>query len=394
MREPDLRPHVTPSVLHVITGLTTGGAETMLWKLLAGSAELRSAASVLSLMGRGTLGPRIEALGVPLACAGMRRGLPGPIAMLRARAVARRTPHQLLQGWMYHANLAALALAAGRVPVLWNIRQSFSGFAVERPLTRMVVRACARVSPRAARIVYNSRASAAQHEAIGFDAARRVIIPNGFDTGSFRPDPGAREALRRMLGLAHTALLVGLVARWHPMKNHAGFLAAGAQLAALVPSAHLVLAGQGVTAEKLGSSLQADGLPTRVHFLGEVSEPQQLMAGLDVLCSASAWGEGFPNVVGEAMASGVPCVVTDVGDSAWLVADTGFVVPPSEVDALASALIRMLGLTSDERRTLGERARSRIESAFALPAVAQRYAELYREVGAGTPWSRSESSLA
>ncbi len=378
-------------VVHVITGLATGGAEMSLWRLLAGSAELREHASVISLMDRGIVGPRIEALGVRLSCAGMRRGFPGPIAVARTAAALRHIPHGLVQGWMYHGNLAALTLGKRGVPVLWNIRQSFSGFAVERPLTRVVLRACARLSHHTARIVYNSRASANQHEAIGFDRGRRVIIPNGFDTTAFSPTPVARARLRQELGLGDDVVLIGQVGRLHPMKNHTGLLDAAAQIASTRPSVHWVLAGQGVTANELDFPARWPGLQNRVHFLGEVSEVALLMAALDVLCSASSWGEGFPNVVGEAMSCAVPCVVTDVGDSAWVVGDTGVVVPAGNAAALADAMLRLIDLPPAERRLLGSRARARIEAEFSLSGTTRSYTELYREVVAENCSPKSET---
>ncbi len=372
-----------PVVLHVITGLRTGGAEMMLWKLLSASAELRMAAHVVSLTDAGTVGARIQALGVPVTCVGMRRGFSSLSSWSRLRTLARTVRPTILQGWLYHGNLAAALLRGSRgllrPHLLWNVRGSFVGFGVERPLTRLVIYANAKLSNRPSIIVYNSETSARQHEALGFNPAGRLIISNGFDTLQFRPDPGERERLRARLGLPRDARLIGLIARNHPMKNHQGFLEAAAPVIASDAALHVVLAGAGVPGDAaLARSIERLQLKGRVHPMDEVSNVHELLPGLDVVCSASSWGEGFPNVVGEAMACGVPCIVTDVGDSARVVGDTGLVVPVSDTEALSRAIADLISQPADQLRSLGIRARKRIEDQFSLAAIAAEYAALYR----------------
>ena len=143
--------------------------------------------------------------------------------------LTRESGPDLIQGWMYHGNLmATIASAAshGRVPVLWNIRQTIYDLGRERRLTAVVIRQGARLSRYPAAIVYNSITSAEQHEAIGYRTDKRVILPNGFDCEMFHPDPEARSSLRKELGLPVDSVLIGLIARYHPMKDHAGFLKA------------------------------------------------------------------------------------------------------------------------------------------------------------------------
>jgi glycosyltransferase involved in cell wall biosynthesis len=281
---------------------------------------------------------------------------------------------------MYHGNLAALlARPASRPPVLWNIRQSLTDLGRERPLTALAIRAGARLSPQAARIIYNSRASARQHEAIGYDPRRTVVIPNGFDTARFQPALAARDTLVARLGVGRETIVVGHVARFHPMKNHLGFLRAAAMVVAAVPRTIFVLAGQGVDSSNrsLTSAIARLGLTGKVHLLGALDDVPALMAGLDLLCSPSGWGEGFPNVLGEALAAGVPCVATDVGDSAWIVGGAGLVVPPGDDAALAAALTDLIRAPSEVRKALGVEGRRRVQQEFTLEAIAARYEDLY-----------------
>jgi glycosyltransferase involved in cell wall biosynthesis len=368
-------------VMHVITGLSTGGAETMLLKLLsAASGSMEHV--VVSLGDEGTIGPRIAALGVPVHCLGLRRNAPNPFRALSILPLARRIGPQLIQGWMYHGNLmasmAALALRH-KPPVLWNIRQTVYDLRRERWLTAKFIRLGARLSSRPAAIIYNSQTSATQHESLGYGAEKRVIIPNGFDCQLLRPDEAARKAVRTELGIADDTVLVGLVARYHPMKDHVGFLQAAAMIARSYPQTRFVLAGAGVssTQPELVKAIQQNELWDCVMLLGERSDIPRLNNAFDIGCSASAWGEGFSNSIGEAMACGVPCAVTDVGDSAYIVADTGLVAPPRAPEALAKAIAGLIEIGRSGRQQLGTKARQRIETEFSLPAIVRRYEGLY-----------------
>jgi glycosyltransferase involved in cell wall biosynthesis len=377
-------------VMHVITGLSTGGAETMLLKLLsAASAGMEHV--VVSLGDEGTIGPRIAALGVPVHCLRLQRNVPNPFKALSILPLARRINPQLIQGWMYHGNLmasmAALALrdnaprnsgSRKQVPVIWNIRQTVYDLRIERWLTARFIRLGARLSAGPAAIIYNSQTSAAQHQDLGYRAERRVIIPNGFDYQILRPDEAARKAVRSELGVRDDTILVGLVARYHPMKDHVGFLKAAGMVVRSYPEARFVLAGTGVSSKQpeLAEAIKQNELQNHVILLGERSDIPRLNNAFDIGCSVS-WSEAFSNSIGEAMACGVPCAVTDVGDSAYIVADTGLVSPPRDPQALANAIARLIAMGRSGRQQLGAQARKRIEIEFSLPAIVRRYEYLY-----------------
>jgi glycosyltransferase involved in cell wall biosynthesis len=232
-----------------------------------------------------------------------------------------------------------------------------------------------------ASIINNSFVSAKGHEEVlGYRSGKQIIISNGFDTDVFSPSPQARLRLRSELGLSSDALLIGLVARFHPVKDHSGFLRAARLIQLECPHVHFVLAGQGVTDTNrdLRQIVAELPVPAHAHLLGEFPDVSPLLCGLDVVVLSSA-SEGFPNVIGEAMSCGVPCVVTNVGDSALLVGETGFVVPARDPEALAQALRTMAQLDHAERNRLGTLARQRIINNFSLDAIAQKYERLYEE---------------
>jgi glycosyltransferase involved in cell wall biosynthesis len=369
-------------VAHVVPDLALGGTETALVRLLENLDRTRFASLVITLRDGGALVERARRSADDVVSLHMGSRLPSPLVLARLRGVLRAFVPDVVQGWLYHGNLAAWAgarLARTRPALVWNVRQSLADVAHERPLTRLVIRAGATLSTQSDAIVNNSRTSIAQHAQLGFDASRTVHVPNGFDTTLFRPSDAARAALRAELGLRPDALLAGLVARFDPVKRHDLFLAAVAGAVRSGLDLHAVLAGSGVDRAnaRLRQAIGALRLDDRVHLLGTRHEPASLLPALDVLVSASSRAEGFPNVVGEAMACGVPCLVTDTGDCAAIVADAGIVVPPGDATPLAEALVRLLRAPAAERIAMGERGRDRITSTYRLEQCVARYAELY-----------------
>ena len=372
-------------IAHVITGLNTGGAETMLYKLLSRMDRTKFDPLVVSLADNGSLAARIAALNITVFSCGMRPGFPSPAATLRlARKVRQFGPH-LLQGWMYHGNLAAQAVAATlpqKTPVLWNIRGSHHILRHEKFTTAATIWIGARLSALPSRIVCNSVVSAGLHQRrLGFSRRRWEIIPNGFELENFTPSENARSDLRSELGLPQETLLIGLIGRYNPVKDHGNFLRAAAILRKNAAGVHFVLAGRGVDGHNaaLHEQSAALGLLECTHLLGERTDMSRITAALDIASSSSS-SEAFPNVIGEAMSCGVPCVVTDVGDSAWLVGDTGTAVPAHDSDALARAWMELCDGDPARRRGLGAAARERIAVHFSMASVAARYEQMYEGI--------------
>jgi glycosyltransferase involved in cell wall biosynthesis len=293
----------------------------------------------------------------------------------------------LVQSWLYHADFLALIarLLRRRVPrLVWNIQcTDMRGDGLSR--TGAVLRrllAWSAAIPDA--IVVNSRAGQEFHRSIGYRPRRWELIPSGIDTEEFRPDPAARARFRQALGLADETVLVGLAARFHPMKDHPTFLAAAARLAASEPRVRFVLSGTGADPgnRQLSDAVAGLGIADRVILLGERRDMPSFFAALDICALSSAYGEGCPNVLGEAMACGVPCAATDVGDSADVIGHSGTVVPARDPAALAAGIERLIGLGSEGRKALGAQARARIEQDYELGKIVARYEALYEDLGA------------
>ena len=373
-------------ILHVISGLNIGGAETMLYKLLSSLDRERFQNHVVSLTDLGPMSASIRDLDVPLSALGIRRGSLDPRLVTRLVMEIRCSRPDIVQTWMYHADLVGgVAARLAGVPSVWNVRRADLAVHSLRITTLGAAIACARLSATLpARIICCSEAAARMHMAVGYDREKFEVIPNGFDLAAFHACPNARTEVRREIGMPRDAVLVGLAARYEPIKDHAGFVAAASRLARSCNDAHFLLWGEGVTSGNadLVHRISQAGLRDRFHLLGRRSDTARLLAALD-LFGLTSRGEGFPNIVGEAMACGVPCVVTDVGDAALVVGETGIVVPPREPEAIAAGWRRLLELGVGERQALGRAARARIEECFSLPSVTARYASLYEKVHAG-----------
>lgn len=374
-------------IVHLITDLHTGGAEMMLYKLLSGMDRRRFRPVVISLISGGALEGRIRQLGIPVFGLGMRAGRPSLPALVRLVRLLRRERPDLTQTWMYHADLFGLfatALAGPSPLLLWNIRASNMDASHYRRLTAWTRALCARFSARPRAVIVNSEAGQAFHARLGYRPREWILLPNGIDAHLFTPNPDARDAIRQELAVGTNTPLIGLIARHDPMKDHATFLQAAALLGMKRPEVRFLLAGPGVRPENrhLHRLIEATDSPGRIFLLGERRDTPQLTAALDVATLSSAYGEGFPNVVGEAMACGVPCVVTDVGDAASIVGDTGRVVAPKDPHALAAAWDDVLSLPPEERTALGAQARDRIVANFALEQIVARYEALYTALAA------------
>lgn len=379
------RPVRAISILWLISGLEYGGAEMMLYKLLSRMDRSRFAAEVVSMIDFGPFSAKIRELGVPLHSLGMRRGIPNPMGMVRLVRRLRQTRPDVIQTWMYHADLIGglAAKLAGGIPVAWGIRQSNLSDHSSRRLTIYTMKMCARVSAwLPARIVCCSEASQHVHTALGYASEKMMVIPNGFDLGAFTVNPIARESVRTELKIPAGAPLIGLVGRFDPQKDHRNFVCAAALLHRSQPDARFLLCGDDVTWEnaQLRGWIEQAGIREQCVLLGRRDDMSRLTAALDIAASASSYGEGFPNVIGEAMACGVPCVVTDVGDCALIVGQTGRVVPPQNEKELASALDDLVKLGPEGRSQLGAAARRRVIEYFNLPDIVARYENLYREI--------------
>lgn len=374
-------------VLHLITSLNVGGAQMDLYKAVTRFCSEKIASLVVSLTPPGKIGKLIEEQGIPVQGLGMRPGRPNPLALFRLAGILRRFKPHILQTYLYHADL--LGYLAGKwvnVPmILWNLKQSRMDFSRYRLATGVTVWLCARLSRRVKNILVNSFAGLKAHALLGYDAERMVMAPNGYDLTLFRPHPGSYREVREYLGISPEARLVGMLARFDPQKDHENFLKAAHLVMASHPETYFMMAGNGVSQDNrpFAELLKATRVaPERLFLLGERSDMPRLLASLDVFVSSSAFGEGTPTVIGEAMACGLPCVITDVGDSALIVGETGLVVQPGKPEELARVMGEALAWPAEERARRGAAARARIQQKFDIKQISAELESFYLDLAA------------
>lgn len=374
-------------IAHLITSLNTGGAETALLRLVSKMDRGRFGNAVFSIMGEGSIAGPVRESGIPVYCAGFSRSFPNPFLLSKLIRRIRAFQPDVIQTWLYHADfLGSIASRLGvDAKVVWNLRCSELGPGDASWSLRRLIGLLARWSyniPTA--VIVNSRSGKEYHEAIGYRPARWELIPNGFDISRYSPSDAARMCARELLGIDGSTPLVGIVGRSHPMKDHALFLEGASILIKTVPDCRFALVGKGLDKNNrdLMGRVESLGLADTVSLMGEQSGVAGIMAAFDVGALTSRSGEGFPNVVAEMMACAIPCVVTDVGDSAEIVGEFGAVVGRGDAVALAREWGRLLAMPREGRIKLGEGARERIANHYSIERVVAQYERLYESVAA------------
>lgn len=382
----------TLKVVHIISGLGQGGAETVLFRLITASRQ--QASHVVICLGDDDIdvfGPRLQQAGIDVHMLHMKRSAGSLIKGLFALpGLIRRLQPDVVQTWMYNSDLIGgiAARLAGVRAVSWGIRNSGANLSSGSRLARALSWACARLSAWVPGVIVAcARNAALRHQQWGYRADRMVVISNGYDLDLWQSDPQTRQSVRQAWGVQDHTPVIGCVARWNPLKDHSTLLQALAGAVQSVPDLRCVLVGEGIDSSNSALMAQVDRLGLRDHLflLGRRDDVPALMNGFDLYVLSSR-AEGFPNVVAEAMATGVPCVVTDVGDAALMVGDTGWVVPAQNPPELANAMklaLETLGTPLYLQRV--QQARERIQSQFSLSVMVQSYLDVWRRLAHDFP---------
>ena len=370
-------------VLHVIGGLGPGGAEALLYQLTTRPSDVEH--EVVSLGGREWYSDALENAGIPLHHLDIE-DLPSIFGrLIRLRRLILQINPDIVQTWMYNANLLAgiIAVAAG-FPVVWGIHHSTLEVLSFR--SQLVARVGGLLAGRIPAFVINcSRRSAEVHSGLGYSAAPGAVIPNGYDPDLFSIDDERRIETRARLGIGVDEFLIGCIGRWHHQKDIPNMLRAIAIASGRGLPLRGILVGGGLGAgdPELRTALAEAGCESLILPLGRRADIPDLARAIDSHVLASRGGEAFPNVVAETMLSGTPNIVTDVGDAALIVSDTGWVVPPQNPERLADAIEESwrdwsFRPSSWTQRRL--RAREQIVANFTLEKMVAAYRDVWRRV--------------
>lgn len=371
-------------IQHIIVGLNIGGAEVALQRLIKSHERTsKYEHEVVSLTTIGPIGDELERAGIKISCLDMRSVFDIPKVISKLARLVRASRPDVVQTWMYHADLlgGVAARLAGNDRVIWGIRTTDVRAAATKS-TVIVQYLCAFLSrwiPR--RIICVAEAARASHRQVGYDAAKMLVIPNGFELSRFDVPAAQALQLRETLGFSARDIVIGTVGRFDPAKDFPNFVDAAAELFAKHDNVKVVMVGRGLHKAnvELMQCIKNTGYPDKFLLLDERKDIARCLSAIDIFCLPSRT-EGFPNVVGEAMAAARPCVVTDVGDAALLVGDTGIVVAKEDSVALADGLGMLVAMSHQERRVLGEQARKRIDAEFTVDRARERFEAVYESI--------------
>lgn len=368
-------------VTHVINGLGRGGAEATLLRLL--SADHNNDHEVVSLTDLGAIGSILTSQGHRVHSLEIGLGIKAFMSGFRElRSVLRQSRPDVVQTWLYKSDLLGgiAARSVGINEVVWNVRSSRPKLRYSKLETVLIVWLLSILSrwlPK--KVVVCGERPCKEHTATGYRPDKMVVIPNGLSAKDWRRDKESKPALRQLLGVSAETRLLGQLANYHPIKRHELLLKALRPLKNY--NFHLILAGTGINSEnkRLVRQIRKLGLERRVTMLANKVEARDLLNGLDILVSPSA-SEGFPNIVLEALFMGVPCIVSDAGESSSIAAEGGWVFKPDTTDGLTSALEHSLQLNSEDLVTLGRRGRKYVVSHFSEEQMVRRYQHVWVSV--------------
>jgi glycosyltransferase involved in cell wall biosynthesis len=372
-----------PTIVFLIRSLDVGGAERQMIGLAGGLHRLGWRVRVLLFYDGGTLTNDLIEQGVVVES--LHKGGRWDVLGFGLRLIRRLRHHRpaIVHGYLVTPNVVSAAVKpfVGRPRVVWGVRASNMDFGRYGRLSSILFALSCWLSRFADLIICNSAAGRDFHASRGYPRSRMVVVQNGIDSARFAPDRDAGQPIRAEWGVAAEQPLVGLIGRLDPMKDHPTFLRAASQVATTRSDVRFVCVGQGPAAyrdqlQRLAAEL---GLGDRLTWAGERTDLPAVYNALDLVVSSSTYGEGFPNVVAEAMACGVPCVVTDVGDSPVVVGDAGWVCPRGDPTALGEAMASALS-SPTALADMASRARRRVSTEFSEAARDETTAEHLRRL--------------
>ena len=367
-------------ILHIITSTDVGGAEGMLFKYLSNSNRNLLSHHVVSLTGIGKTGLKIKNIGIPIYT--ISTSVYSLKGLKELYCIFKTIDPEILQSWLYRSDFFSLFLKIFKPKVIlcWNIR-AYKVCNYMKTKKCFLIRLLALFSKIPKVIIINSTVSLEYHKKIGYHPRRWKYIPNGFDVPNYDKSQKDLSKFKRKLKIHKDTMIIGMVARFSIEKDHLTFLKACSLIKKMIPDVHYILVARKVekSNKELSSIIKKLHLEKNVHLLGEREDIHKITSYFDIACSSSI-DEAFPNVIGEAMSSSVPCVVTDVGNSAKLVGDTGLIVEPKNPKQISDACIKLLNKSKNDRQKLGLKARQRIINHFSIHKISSQYDQVYKKL--------------
>jgi glycosyltransferase involved in cell wall biosynthesis len=365
-------------VAHISTGLETGGAEVQLFRLLDAFDKHKFEVMVIGLDRDTYLGDRIREQGIPVYALNIKKK---PSAIVQAYTLLNAFNPDIIHGTMYEGGVVGSVLRRflpKKPSVIWTVHEGLEHYRQEPLRKQLQLRLWGLMSKMPECIMYVSHLNKEQHLDWGFNNKKAIVISNGVDTQRFYPDITARKTIRKSLGIPQKSAVIGITARFHPVKNHIGFINAAALLVKTHPDTHFIMVGTGIDQHNkpLMALIVKHSLQQNMHLLGNREDISAIVNAYDI-ATLTSFGEAFPLTLGEAMASAVPCVATNVGDNRFIIKETGRVVAVGDNDAMATAWRQLLDMENSALKQLGQMALKRVLDKFTLKQQVQQHENLY-----------------
>lgn len=371
------------NILHVIVGLDVGGAEMMLYKLVTNSNSKKYNNIVVSLTQNNKLTPMFKNEGIKVIHLHLTKN---PLSLLSCvknlRKIFKQYRPRIVHSWMYHSNIISYFSLVGLNPcIVWNVRHTIHDIKHEKHMTKLVIYMNALFSRFISLIIFNSKKSLESHEKIGYKGEEHHVIGNGFDTKKFKPTQYSRERLKKELKIPQENYVIGMVARYHPIKGYEVFIEAATLLTKKIRNVDFVLVGKEIdyNNEVLLESLKNNKIQNRFHLLGPRDDVNKILSAVDI-ATLTSHSESFPNVIGEAMSSGTICLSTDVGGVRNLISDYGVIVSVNDPRKVCDGWERILSMDINEKRTLEEKSRIHIIENYSIDSISTIYNEHYQNL--------------
>ncbi len=370
-------------VVHIISNLGNGGAEGVLYRLV--THDQNNEHIIISMMDSGKYGPMLSKKGFKVYCLNMKLGEASLKPILKLYKYLKNTNPDVVQTWMYHADLVGglVAKTLGIKKIFWNIRQSNFDRQNTKYSTLRIANICSKLSSFIpSKIISCSTGAVGEHVKLGYCKNKITVIENGYDLDVFKADDYNRKKFRANLGVGQLPVL-GMVGRYDPQKDHKNLIEALSLVYRKGYKFDLLLIGRDLNDNntELLSIINKYNLNDRVQLLDQRSDIQNIMNALDIHILSSAYGEGFPNVVAEAMACDTPCIVTNVGDSKLIVGRHGIVVEPCNADELADAIITLINKMSNDKEweQLKYKCSIHIIENFSIQSMVSKYNKIWND---------------
>lgn len=371
-------------IVHITTSLGVGGSEDFLFNLIKTSLSNTYKCSVITLKSGGLNESRLKAIGINVYSINMKSGSLTINSIIRFYNLCRKLKPDFLQGWMYHGNFFVLLYKLfflKNIPILWNIRASLYNIKNEKINTRIIIYILKFFSKRIDKIIYNSKISLQQHIKFGFYNKNSLIIPNGFDLNIWQPNVNIKNQIKKKFNIPDKSLIVGFAARHHPMKDFSNFISTMELVLKKNNNIFIIMAGEGIDLKNTQVYKISQKFPlNKFILLGLVKEMNELMPAFDIFCLSSAWGEGFPNVLGQAMACEVIAVSTDIGDASYIINNKERICKPGSPKSLAKIIISLLSINDNQRNIIKKENRIFIKENFNLSLVSDKYLAVYKNL--------------